>query len=135
MILNGKIDDDDKPTDGTPTRAWAITLGICAIPVYIAFSAFGMDGKGTVAMIALITLIGAVRLHLEFKRRVWFWIVIALAAIANALIVICVPFPNKNYIFPVVAPLGFADYLLISLCIRSVERVMMKKRLPDTSQG
>src|ERR1700753_2481179 len=98
MFLNSETEDND--SESTPSKAWAIILGICLFPVYLIFSAFGMLGKGTAAACALGVLIIAIRMNLEFINRVWFWCVIALIAVINILLVIYIPFPNKNYTFP-----------------------------------
>jgi hypothetical protein len=96
------------------------------LPVYLVFSLFGMQGKGTAAACALCTVIIAIRLHLEFINRFWFWGVIASVAILNVLLVIYTPLPNKNYTFAIVAPFGYAEYLLIALCIRLAQRHVAK---------
>lgn len=92
------------------------------LPIYLAFSALGLVGKGTVAACAVGTLILAVRTHMDHIRLVWFWIVIVAMTVVDALLVAYVPFPNKNYTFPLVAPFGYLEYLLISSCVRLADK-------------
>lgn len=130
MFLNGEaVDKVDSESTNTPTRAWAIAVGVSLLPIYLIFSFVGMPGKGTVAACALGTLIIVVRMHFKLRNKLWFWSLIALIAMANVFVVIWVPFPNKNFTYSIVAPFGIADYLLTALCIRTVERRMTKKKL------
>jgi hypothetical protein len=129
LLLNGKIDDDADASEANdaPNKTWAIVVGICLLPIYGVFSLFGMQGKGTAAAVAMGTIILSVRMHLKYKTKVWFWIIIALALATNALLIVLVSFPNKNFTLPVVAPIGIADYLLIVLFISLMERVNAKR--------
>jgi glucan phosphoethanolaminetransferase (alkaline phosphatase superfamily) len=91
------------------------------LPIYLGFSAFGLVGKGTAAACAVATLIIAVRMHIDHVRKAWFWAVIMAVAVVDVLLIVYVPFPNKNYTFPIVAPFGYLEYVLISACIRLAE--------------
>lgn len=122
MFLDGDIDKDESRPEGIPSWAWTITAGVCMLPIYLVFSAFGLVGKGTAASVAALTLIIVVKLHSQYVRQFWFWGIIAAATVVNGLLIAYIPFPNKNYTFPIVAPFGYADYLLISACIRFAQK-------------
>ena len=92
------------------------------LPIYLGFSAFGLVGKGTAAACAVATLIIAVRMNIDHVRKAWFWAVIMAVAVVDVLLIVYVPLPNKNYTFPIVAPFGYLEYVLISVCIRLAEK-------------
>ena len=92
------------------------------LPVYLMFSTFGMVGKGTAAAVAVGTLALAVKMYARLTHRWWFWCVIAAVATVNAFLIALVRLPNQNYSFAIVAPFGYADYLLVRLCIRTLEK-------------
>jgi hypothetical protein len=121
MFLNG---EDNSESPNIPARAWAITVGVCMLPVYLIFSSFGMRGKGTVAACALGTLVLLVRMHRELMSRSWFWVVMALLVALHGLFVVYAPFPNRDFMYAVVAPMGFTDYYLCTLLIKQVESRM-----------
>ena len=120
MFLNSDLDADSSRPEGVPSRGWAIGVGVCMLPIYLGFAAFGLVGKGTAAACAVATLIIAIRIHMEHLRKPWFWVVIMAVAIGDVLLIAYVPFPNKNYTFPIVAPFGYLEYVLIGTCIRIV---------------
>lgn len=98
------------------------------LPIYLGFSAFGLVGKGTAAACAVATLIIAARMHMKQVRKAWFWALIMVIAVADVLLIAYIPFPNKNYTFPIVAPFGYLEYVLISACIRIIDK---KSTVPD----
>ena len=122
MFLDGDIDRDSTMSDDFVSRGWAITLGVCMLPIYLAFSMFGLVGKGSAASVAVGTLALTVKMHAGLKRQWWFWCVMATAAVASVFLITFVPLPNQNYTFAIVAPFGYAYYLLIRLAITTVQR-------------
>ncbi len=127
MFLN---EDSNLTRSDVPTRSWAIAVGVCMLPVYIVFSSFGMRGRGTIAGCALATLVLLVRMHRELARKSWFWVVMAVIVVIHILLLIYTPIPNKDFVYAVVAPIGFADYYLCSLLIR-----MLDQRLQTSSSA
>lgn len=117
MLLDSDINQSSPEDRDVPSKAWAITAGACMLPIYIVFSLFGMVGKGTAAALAAGTLVLAVKMHARFMGHLWFWAVIVLATILNACLIAFIPLPNRNYTFAIAAPFGYAEYLLIALCI------------------
>lgn len=122
MFSNNDLDADSSRPEGVPSRGWAIAVGACMLPIYLGFSAFGLVGKGTAAACAVATLIIVVRMHMEQLRKPWFWAVIIAMAVVDVLLIVYVPFPNKNYTFPIVAPFGYLEYVLISTCVRIIDK-------------
>jgi hypothetical protein len=128
MLLNGKIDDelDDETGESSsdsPTRAWAIGVGICCLfPLYLLFSALGNAGRGTAAACFGGALIITVRLRWEMRKHVWFWVVIGFLVLVHLAIVLLIPWPNRNYTLPIVLPVGIVDILAISFFIQFVAK-------------
>ena len=124
MLLNGKIDDEPDDETGenssdTPSRAWAIGVGVCCLfPLYLLFSAFGNAGRGTAAACFGGAIIITVRLRWEMRRQVWFWAVVGSLVLLHLAIVLLIPWPNRNYTLPIVLPVGIVDVLAISLLIQ-----------------
>jgi hypothetical protein len=131
MFSNSDLDANSSRPEGVPSRGWAIAIGACMLPIYLGFSAFGLAGKGTAAACAVATLIIAVRMHMEHARKVWFWVLVVAIASVDVLLIVYVPFPNKNYTFPIVAPFGYLEYVLISACIGIFDK---RSTTPDGGQ-
>jgi len=126
LLLNGKIDDDsDAGSPDTPSRAWAIGIGICCLfPLYLLFSALGNAGRGTAAMCFGGAIIIVVRLRWELRNRVWFWVIVSLLVLLHLAMTILIPWPNQNYTLPIVLPVGIVDILGISWLIQLAAKKM-----------
>ncbi len=90
-----------------------------------------MPGRGTVAACALGTLIVAVRMNLKWTRQPWFWGAVAGVAAINVLLIVYIPWPNRDFTYVIVAPFGFADYFLIVGCLRAVSKIAGTKGSPE----
>jgi len=124
MLLNGKIDTDpnaDLPP-GMPSNAWIIGVGILCLPIYILFSTFGNAGLGTVMACFVGTMIIAVRLRWELRRRLWFWIVMSIIVILHLVAILLIPWPNIQFRALVVFPFVAVDISLISYVIKLIAR-------------
>jgi len=128
MLLNGKIDDEvddeaDASSPDTPSRAWAIGIGICCLfPLYLLFSAFGNAGRGTSAMCFGGAMIIVVRLRWELRNRVWFWVTVGLLVLIHLAMVLLIPWPNRDYTLPIILPVGVVDILMIWFVIQWVAK-------------
>ncbi len=124
MLLDGKIDGEtDGSSPGTPSRAWAIGVGICCLlPLYLIFSAFGNAGRGTAAGCFGGAIIIAARLRWDLRNRIWFWIVVGLVVLVHLTMVLLIPWPNRNYTLPIVLPVGIVDILAISYLIQLIAK-------------
>ena len=124
--MNGKIDDEaNVGTADTPSRAWAIGVGIlCLLPLYLIFSALGNAGRGTAAACFGGAIIIAVRLRWDLRSRIWFWAVVSLMVLLHLAMVLLIPWPNKDYTLAVVLPVGIVDIFAISSLIRALANRM-----------
>jgi hypothetical protein len=123
MLLDGKIDDDpDTSYPNQPSKAWSIGAGLCLLPIYILFSAFGVPGKGNAAICFGGALIMVVRLRWNLRNRIWFWVTVSFLALLHAARVFLIPWPNKNYTLPILLPVGILDALAISYSIQLVAK-------------
>lgn len=124
MLLDGKINDEsDAGSPDTPSRAWAIGIGICCLfPLYLLFSALGNAGRGTAAMCFGGAIIIVVRLRWELRNRIWFWVVVSFLVLVHLAMVLLIPWPNRNYTLPIVLPVGIVDILAISYLIQLVAK-------------
>src|ERR1700690_3256088 len=121
MLLNGKIDDDpDSSSPDAPSRASYMWAGISFFPVYLFFSALRNAGCGTAACCFGGAIVIAVRLRWELRNRVWFWLTVLIVALLHLAAVLFVPWPDTDYRWPIVFPVGVLDYFVISYSIHLV---------------
>src|SRR5580693_1256738 len=121
MLLNGKIDDDpNSSSPNSPSRAWYIWVGISFLPVYILFSALRNAGCGTAAGCFGVAIVIAVRSSWELRTRIWFWVTVAIIALLHLAMILFIPWPNTDYRWPIVFPVGVLDILAISFVIKLV---------------
>ena len=129
MLLNGRIDGEDYDPDGLPSRGWLIAVVVCTLPLYVVGLCFGEEGRGTVAGCLVITFAVLIRLNARLYEGIGFWSVVSMLAIAHVLALIYLPIPNKNFVFPIVAPIGIVDYLAMV----GILRLMPKARKKETN--
>lgn len=88
-----------------------IALGLLGLPVYFLFDYFGDPGRGNVAAILSLGFFIVLGLFLKLIRQPWFWVTIAGLICLDILIVLAIPWPDKDYPAPVLLPVLFFDYI------------------------
>lgn len=127
MLLNGKIDDDpDSVSPETPSRAWYIGVGISFFPVYLLFAGLRNVGCGTAAACFGIAIAIAVRLRWELRDRIWFWFTVSIVTLLHLAMILFIPWPNTDFGFPIVFPIGVLDCFVISYLFRLVGKWMKR---------
>lgn len=79
-------------------------------------------------------MVVVVRLRWELRTRIWFWVTVSIIALLHLALIWFIPWPNTNYRWPVVFPVGVVDYFVISYLIRSVARWMGQPEVKQSGQ-
>src|ERR1700677_1236599 len=125
MLLNGKIDGDPEfespdETSGIYIPPFTLAVVLFSLALYIAFEFFDHIGRGNAAMCMAVAIIFTVHSQWGYRTRLWFWVTVAIVSLFHAFLVFAVSWPNKDYHFPVIYPLGLVDCGFILLCIKFV---------------
>jgi hypothetical protein len=92
------------------------------IVVALLFGHFGVFGLARPTLISLVVIAIAVKVNWKLRDRVWFWSVISSAAAYHILLIMFIPWTVRWIPALVVAPILFADLVLLLWIIIVFER-------------
>ncbi len=102
-----------------------VVLGAAAgFLVFLGFAHFGAPGNGGIAGYLTGMLFAAAGLRWPLRRRAWFWLTIVLIGVAEAPLVIFIPWTNRWIPAAAVLPFAIADFVVILLVIDRVKKWM-----------
>lgn len=109
-----------------------VFLVLVAIPlfVFLLFDHLAGPEMGLTASLCSATILIAVGICWDLRRRPWFWIAIAVVAALHAPLVFMVRWPHARIPGIALAPIGFADCMIIVGIIRLVQKRVMKEVPP-----
>ena len=110
------------------TRKWALWVILSATPVFVLFVYLGGVGKGLAAYLAFSIIAVAVRYFWDLKNRIWFWVTIALVAIAHLSLIIFVSSPERDYNKIQLLPICLLDFGIVWGIIKLAENALGKKQ-------
>lgn len=105
------------------------------MPVFFLVAHFSGEARGLAANVSLGIGVVLVKYFWDLRKRVWFWVVIALIATLHILIVRFLPLPDRrwNYVhwnYVQMLPFGLLDFGIGYSVIRLVESLMRKFEKP-----
>ena len=124
-------EDDGKNPFNRLNRRVAFVALLLGVSFFFLFSSLGEPARGRTAGISVGMIVGAVWMRWDLRKRVWFWVTIAILVLLHVPLVLLVPWSNNNYPGVVLLPQGLLDLAVVYNCIKLVEKVM--KRSNDAS--
>ncbi len=110
------------------TRKWAFLAIICTAPLFVVFAYFGDPGRGRAAMISVMMISLAARVLWNLRKRVWFWITIAIIVLLHVPLIMLIPWPSNQLSYVALLPAGFLDFAFAYGIIRLAENVIERVR-------
>jgi cell division protein FtsW (lipid II flippase) len=118
-------DTQKKPTDYT-----GVIIGALVLPVYFAFDVFlGQEELGRSVAIILGTVMFAIKVRWDLRKRVWFWAIIVFVLLLHVPLLFVFRWPQGFHGWlPAIGtlPIGLADLLIILGAVQFVEKFMVK---------
>ena len=105
------------------SKRWALLVGVCCLPLLFVFAYLGDTGRGMAAAISAYIIAVAVRYFWDLRRRIWFWVTIALIVCLHAALVRFIAWPDRDYRGVQLLPIGLLDFAVAYGVIRLVENV------------
>jgi hypothetical protein len=100
---------------------WTFAVGLCAGLLWFLFDLFGDPGRGLAAGIGAGMTVLVTRYFWDLRRRVWFWITMAIIVLAHVLLVVFIRWPSARVTWVALLPVGWADFGVCYGIIRLAE--------------
>lgn len=107
-------------------RKWGLIAFLLSLPVAIVISHFVDPGRGRAAGLSLGFMIFLIRVFWYLRQRPWFWMTIAALTIMHVVLIVAIPWTNKDIPAPALWPIGIADFAFIYGFIKLVEKGMSR---------
>lgn len=117
--------DHSSPFDRLTKRA-ALVVTLFAVLLYFVFEYVGGSAAGRIASICTAMIMTAVWMRWDLRKRVWFWVTIAILVFLHLPLVMLVPWTNKNYPGIVLLPVALLDLAIVYGSIKLAEKVMKR---------
>jgi hypothetical protein len=105
------------------TRKAALVVTLCAILLSFAFEYLADPARGRVASICAAMIMTTIWMRWDLRKRVWFWVAIAILALIHLPFVMLIPWTNKNYPGAVLLPEALLDLAIIYGAIKLIEKL------------
>ncbi len=118
-----------KRTFASMSREWAALVIISIGPLFFLVAHFSDEGRAIAASLSAATVAVIVRYFWDLRKRIWFWITVAIIAFLHILLVVFLPLPDKqwNYLhwnYVQMLPFGLLDFAIAYGIIRLAEKVV-----------
>jgi hypothetical protein len=101
------------------------------IPVFFFFEHIGGADMGLTAFLCLGAVMVAAGICWDLRDRWWFWAVIAIVVAIHAPLVLFVRWPHRWIPGLALAPIGFADCIIVVKFVRFVQKYIVKYTPPS----
>jgi hypothetical protein len=107
-----------------PTLSWKGVLAVIggSLVVGLLFLYFGRFDLARPVLVSLSMIVVAVAIKWELRRRVWFWITMAVIAALHVPLILFVPWTTEWVPAVVLTPVGLADLFVMLLILSVVEK-------------
>ena len=96
------------------------------MPVYVLFVNLGDSGRGRAAWVSAGMITLAARCVWDSKKRVWFWVTIAIIAVLHIPAILFIPWGDQNLSYVALLPMALLDFGIAYGIIRLVENAIEK---------
>jgi hypothetical protein len=117
---------DAEKTAGPSIKRWGLIAGGLAVPVYFVVNHFEGGGTARAAAASFGLLILIIRGFWNLRRHAWYWLTIAALVLVHLLLIIVIPWTNKIFPAPELAPVGILDGLAMYACVTIVKKAMTR---------
>jgi len=125
---------DDKDVLPELTKSWSLFAAVLAAPLYFLFVYSGDPGRGLATAVSFWVIVCIIRGFWALRHQVWLWVTIAIVILAHILLILSIPFSNRNVPAPILAPIGLADFAIVYGCVRLAQKLNRNRdRHSDTS--
>lgn len=111
-------------------RWGVLCIIICTLPIYWLFDHFGRLNLALPTLICIGMLGLALTVKWKLRRRLWFWITMAVFAALHVLLIFSVPWTIKWVPALAIAAIGSADLIAMVAILSVVEKFMQKPETP-----
>ena len=130
-IDEGKPEEQESAEEGN--SGGKIFLVLVAIPLLVFFLFDRTVGPemGLTASLCSATILIAIGICWDLRDRWWFWAVIAIVVAIHAPLVLFVRWPHQWIPGLALAPIGFADCIIVVKFVRFVQKYIVKYTPPS----
>jgi hypothetical protein len=108
------------------TKSAALVVTLFAVLFYFAFEYVGGSAKGRVASICAAMIVTTVWMRWDLRKRVWFWVTIAILILLHLPLVMLLPWTNNNYPGIILLPGALLDLAIVYGAIKLGEKMMTR---------
>jgi hypothetical protein len=108
------------------TKSAALVVTLFAVLFYFVFEYVVGPAKGRVASICAAMIVTTVWMRWDLRKRVWFWVMIAILILLHLPLVMLLPWTNNNYPSIVLLPVALLDLAIIYGIIKLAEKTMTR---------
>jgi len=96
---------------------------LCVSPLYFLFLYLGSPGRGRTAAICAYAVLTGVRVFWDLRRRVLFWVSMAIVVLCHVPLILLVHWTNNSYPGVVLLPAALLDYAFVYGAFKLVDKV------------
>ncbi len=122
--------DPDQSTEGDREEpapydyaAYGVALAVM-VPVFFFFRHIGKTDMGLNAGVLISIFIVAIRVRWDLRKRIWFWVILALVLAAHIPLLLFVPWPDSWIPGLALLPIGVVDMSIILGAVAGIEKII-----------
>ena len=124
--------ESPKPEEEQPTDWTGLKIGGLLLPVFLLFVWLGNADMGLTACIVLGMIMLAIKLRWDLRRRIWFWVIIAVISALHIPLLFIIRWPQgKGPTLAYTMPIGIVDFALILGAVTLAEKIFLKGSSSD----
>jgi hypothetical protein len=108
------------------TTRLVVLLAPFVLLIIFGFAHFGQVGRGRSAALMTITIVAAIRLFWDLRRRLWFWPVMSIITGAHISLLFSIAWDNGSYPSPLLVPDLVIDISAVYFGVRMIEKLTTK---------
>jgi len=101
------------------------------LPIALLFVYFGRFDLARPTLLSIIVIIVALAMKWELRRRMWFWVTIAVVAVLHVLLIVAVPWTTRWIPAVVATPALALDLAAILVVVKLLEKLFEKPNTND----
>ena len=106
------------------TRKAAVVVMFFAVVLYFVFDFVVGPARGRAASISAAMIVTVVWMRWDLRKRIWFWLTIAIVGLLHVPLVMFIPWTNNNYPGVALLPEALADLAIVYGCVKVIEKLM-----------
>jgi len=122
--------EENEPAEQKPTDWTGVIIAAVLAPVYWFFARKGNDDIALSVFICLGMILLAIKIRWDLRRRVWFWVVIAIMLALHVPLILKTRWTGFQVTRLTLLPIGLAD-LLVTLGVIWLVETCLVTSAPD----